>query len=118
VVYFGHPSAGCTISEECQKSTFEVWQAARPLTGQKLSRSKEQFHFDQRLIRHLFGQKVARSSNSKSTTPSQIFSLRSAFRFRGVVWSLSELLRALNHGDPDPAPAPRRKRAKRYRIVR
>jgi ParB family chromosome partitioning protein len=29
-------------------------------------------------------------SNSKST-PSQIFSLRSAFRFRGVVWSLSEL---------------------------
>jgi hypothetical protein len=33
---------------------------------------------------------VPADSNSKST-PSQIFSLRSAFRFRGVVWSLSEL---------------------------
>jgi hypothetical protein len=30
------------------------------------------------------------TSNSKSTA-SQIFSLRSAFRFRGEVWSLSEL---------------------------
>jgi hypothetical protein len=33
---------------------------------------------------------LRRPSNSKSTA-SQIFSLRSAFRFRGVVWSLSEL---------------------------